>query len=362
MRHRFAEPLSLRRVLLLADVGAVAMLYTLWSARPLWSDVALLGVLAVAVAVTWKGLGAACPRPLCLPGLAFSGAFALSAALAPDPYTAWRTVLGVAAYGLLFMLFGNLLAQGVTRRELYHALVLRAQVIVVALAVSWLLDGAPLVGYRLRFENANSAALAVMLLMPALLVGEARWLVAGESAALLWLSASRAGALGLAGGVATLLLRGQRRRWAWLALPSGGLGALAVGLRPDWWSGNAREALWAVALRMAAASPLVGQGPSAFKAWWLATDPPLFFFGHAHSLYLNLLAETGLVGVAAGAWLAGALLQALWRRASSPWALAALAATVALLAHSLGDVPTTAPYITVTWLALVRLGLAETAP
>ncbi len=348
--------MSLRRVLLLADVGAVAMLYSLWSTRPLWSDLALLLVLSVAVALTWRGTNL--PRHLSLPALAFLGAFVLSAAFAPDQLTAWRSVVGVAAYGLVFLLLGNLLALGVTAGELYLALVIAAQVLMAAWSANWLMDGARLIGYRLRYDNTNAAMLGVLLLMPALSVGERRRLVVGESAAVLWLSASRAGALGLAAGVGTLLLRGTalgRQRWVLMVVAVAiGLGLLA---RPDLLAGNAREKMWGVAVRMVAASPLVGQGPNSYKGWWLAADDSVFFFGHAHNVYLNLLAETGLVGVAAGAWLIGAVLLALGHRGSSPWAVAALAATVGLLAHSLGDVPTTQPYITVTWLALVRMGL-----
>ncbi len=334
-------------MLLLADVGAVAMLYTLWSTRPLWSDIALLLVLIIATAATWKGTLP--PRHLSLPALAFLGAFVLSAVFAPDTLTAWRSVLGVAAYGLVFLLLGNLLAQGVTRGELYLGLVIAAQVLMAAWAANWLMDGAPLIGYRLRYDNTNSAALSVLLLMPALIVGERRRLMVGQSAAVLWLSASRAGALGLAAAMGTAVLRRStlaRQRWVLVVLA----GAVGLGLlgRSD-----------LLAEQMVAASPLVGQGPNAYKGWWLAADDSLFYFGHAHNLALNLLAETGWVGLAAGAWLIVALLWVLARRRRSLWALAALAATVGLLAHSLGDVPTTQPYITVTWLALVRMGLAD---
>lgn len=354
--------MNLRRVLLLADVGAVGLLYTLWSARPLWSDVALIGVLAVAVLVTWDSWATAAPRALRWPALAFLAAWVLSAAYAPDQLTAWRSVLGVLAYGLVFMLLGNLLAWGVTRVELYQALVIVAQVLMAAWLANWLMDGARLFGYRLRFDNTNGAALSVMLIMPALLVGRLRRLVLVESAAVMWLSASRSGALGLVAGLGALLVRRQAVARSWLLV---GAMVVPVGLglaaRGDLTVSNGRAAMWGIARQMIVASPLIGQGPNSYKAWWMTTNPPTFFFGHAHNLYLNVAAETGLIGVMAAAWLVGALLLALARRGSSPWAVAALAATVGLLAHSVGDVPTTAPYITVTWLALARLGLAETA-
>jgi len=102
----------------------------------------------------------------------------------------------------------------------------------------------------------------------------------------------------------------------------------------------------------------VGQGPSTFKSWWVAAGLHQYSFGHAHNLPLNLLAETGLIGLVAGAWLAWALAREL-ARARGPWAAAALAATVALGVQSFADVPTTAPYIAAAWLVLARLGLPD---
>lgn len=360
-------------VLHLAAPLAVALLYSLWSARPLWSDVALTLVLALAVRCTWR----ARPVPLARPALAFAAAYALSAAFSADPLTSWRAVLGVVAYGLLYLLVGNLLTLGVRRAALYRALVLTAQVLVIAAAAGWLLDGAPLVGYRLRVENVNSFALVNLLLMPALLVGELRGLVIVEALAVAWLSASRSGAAGLVAGLASIATSGAGRSSAarvprWLLAALGLVLVLGLAARADLLLSNGRSEMWAVAARMFADSPLVGQGPDTFKAHWLAGGPRTHAFGHAHNLYLNLAAETGALGLAAGAWLVGAVLHALSRAGSigskrgsmsgSMWSAAALAATVSLLALSIGDVPTTAPYITATWLALVACGLVPDEP
>ena len=342
----------MRLTLLLSATLAVALLYSLWSARPLWSDLALLLVLVWAVRRTWRGWP---PASLLLPALAFLDAFALAALFSSDPLTSWRTVLGVVAYGLIYVLVGNLRALGVSRGELYRGLVIAAQILVAVMVAGWLAEGAPLYGYRLRVENVNSFALLNLLLMPALVVGELRGLVLAEAVIVAWLSGSRSGVGGLVAGL--VMLGGVRLpRWARVGLALTlllALVALVARGSADLLGSSGRSEMWAVAWEMFTASPLVGQGPSTYKAAWMAANPAAFDSGHAHNLYLNVAAETGLVGLAAGAWLIVALLRSLSR---SLWARAALAGTVGLLILSLGDVPTTAPYIVVTWLVLVQLG------
>jgi hypothetical protein len=262
-------------------------------------------------------------------------------------------VLGLVGYGLVWMLAGNLLAHGVERRDLYRALVLTAHVILAAVLTQWLLDGARLWGYRVRVETSNSLTLYALLLLPALATGELRGLVLVESLAVGWLSASRAALAGLASGLLTT------RRGAWLAAGLVASLLVAVLARRDVLIGNGRAEMWRMAGQMVLASPLVGQGPNTFKSWWLADGPRYMAFGHAHNLYLNLAAETGLVGLAAGAWLGGALLRRLVANVGGPWQRAALGATAALLVASLADVPTTAPYVTTAWLVVVRLGLGD---
>lgn len=368
----------MRMLLHLSAALAVGLLYTLWSARPLWSDVALLCVLAVAVRLTWQGWAVAAPPALRWPALAFGAAHALSAVFSTDPLTSWRVVIGLAAYALVFALAGNVLAAGVSRGTLYRALVLAAAPLLIGLAVVWVADGMQLVGYRVRYENANSHALLNLLLFPALLTGELRGLVWALSMGIVWLTGSRGGMVGLAAGLVTTGPATLRRHWALVA----GLAlTAALSLSPrlvtvpgdpaphlDAFSSNGRADLWREAGKMWADSPWMGQGPNTYKAWWVASEVKArrgyVDFGHAHNLYLNMAAEVGVIGLAAGAWLLFVILRSLARRGSmsgSMWAWAALAATAALLAHSLADTPTTAPYLTMAWLALVRCGLHEPA-
>lgn len=65
-----------------------------------------------------------------------------------------------------------------------------------------------------------------------------------------------------------------------------------------------REAFWAASLRMFRSSPLVGVGPGVWQllraSYETATEPDLYI-PHAHDIYLQTLAEFGLLGVMAGA-------------------------------------------------------------
>jgi O-antigen ligase len=76
-----------------------------------------------------------------------------------------------------------------------------------------------------------------------------------------------------------------------------------------------RVAHWVAALRMWERSPWLGVGPGNYAAAYLAVrippwDDPL---GHAHNIYLNVLAETGLVGLAAYLLLWTGVIVWVWR-------------------------------------------------
>jgi tetratricopeptide (TPR) repeat protein len=90
--------------------------------------------------------------------------------------------------------------------------------------------------------------------------------------------------------------------------------------------------------------------------------PPYGFFAHAHSIFFNLLSETGMVGVAAFAVLAIATFVALWRQVNvltghdRAVAIAALAGAAAWAAHSIVDTVNVEPMNSV--LITVLLGAA----
>ena len=93
-----------------------------------------------------------------------------------------------------------------------------------------------------------------------------------------------------------------------------GTGWLVTRIRPD--SASFRLQLWSLALQLVAEGPLTGSGPGtyAIAIWSLNLPPPpgSEVSTHAHNGYLNLAAETGLLGLAALFVLAVQLGRALW--------------------------------------------------
>jgi len=62
-------------------------------------------------------------------------------------------------------------------------------------------------------------------------------------------------------------------------------------------SGNGRYQLWTSAVDANATEPLTGIGPGTFEFWWTEDRPLDAYARSAHSLYLNSLAEVGIVGM-----------------------------------------------------------------
>lgn len=111
-----------------------------------------------------------------------------------------------------------------------------------------------------------------------------------------------------------------------------------------------RLELWSATLQMLQHYPVFGAGLSGFAVrigpYWNATHPsPLERFIDPHNIVLNFWVETGLLGLAAAAWLlvvgfklswrAWMTLDAGWR----PIQLGILLAIVAVVVHGLVDVP-----------------------
>ena len=100
-------------------------------------------------------------------------------------------------------------------------------------------------------------------------------------------------------------------------------------------SGNGRYQYWAGALDANASDPLVGIGPGSFEFYWAREGDRPGFIRDAHSLYLESLAELGVVGLIL---VAAPLLALLWfagsrslraSPAARPWMAAATAACAA---------------------------------
>jgi hypothetical protein len=114
-----------------------------------------------------------------------------------------------------------------------------------------------------------------------------------------------------------------------------------------------RPAYWHVAWKEAAAHPALGAGAGAFADYWSRYGDPNLEGGalDAHNLYLETLAELGVVGlVLLAAGLSLPLLAAL-RHRTSPLAAPAAGAYAAFLAHAVVDWDWEMPTVTIAALA-----------
>jgi O-antigen ligase len=100
-------------------------------------------------------------------------------------------------------------------------------------------------------------------------------------------------------------------------------------------SGNGRYQYWQAALDANATDPLIGIGPGTYEYFWAQEGTLPGFVRDAHSLYLETLAELGIVGLALIVALVAGVLGYGLRRALSvaeparPWVAAATAACAA---------------------------------
>ena len=171
------------------------------------------------------------------------------------------------------------------------------------------LDGAPLLE-PLGYANALGIVLAIGLVIAlGLLLAERRRYVAGLIVAAvivlafaLILSASRGAWLALGCGLLALVLlqprqKPHRLRRRWLAIGAAACIAIAVlailGPKP---SLGVRSAYWRAAISDARAHLLAGSGAGSFDTYWTTHRTVEVGVQDAHSLYLETLAELGLVG------------------------------------------------------------------
>lgn len=166
---------------------------------------------------------------------------------------------------------------------------------------------------------------------PSLILFVSAFLVAALTLGALFLSFSRGAWLGAAAAASVMLIFWPRRRWIGAGLTVGGLAGVLIlhnfGLLPGTVAGRfadvgdflqvydvrgvhindtnfaivERLAHWQAAMNMAEANPLFGVGfgnyDAAYEKYRLINWR--YGLGHAHMIYLNVLAETGAVGLAA---------------------------------------------------------------
>jgi O-antigen ligase len=193
------------------------------------------------------------------------------------------------------------------------------------------------------------------------------------------LTLSRGGYLTLAGITAGLALA-HRRRWWFLA--AGVVAAVLVSRIPsiaarlavevDLNNGSntlvGRSQLWSNTLRMLRDHPLFGAGLSGFTErlgpYWNATHIDRFI--DPHNIVLNFWSETGLLGLAAFAWIlftAFVMSWKGWRHSTTSWQpihLGVFLALVAVVIHGLVDVPYFKNDLSLEFWTLLALAWAGT--
>lgn len=352
--------------------------------------------LSVGVAAVWLlaalGRPALRPRSSLMPGIVASlGALAVATVLARNPrlgieYLAWAVLVA-----LLYLCLVRLAADDRLRPRL--PVILTASGVVVAATylvvvandwtALWSLSGrltTPLrpAASHLGLGNASGVAmLTLLVLLPAAIrhgpTAPGRRAVPVLLLALAGIvtiaSGSRSAWLALLVTAAVLLVVRRRLAGAWptpirRARPSSvaavlaGLAGVAIPVvagmllapamlgRLTSGGESLRIGHWVVALRMAADSPVVGHGPGSWAAsriGYTVAPEADHYVPHAHDLPLQILAELGLVGAAAGVALALLVTRLIVAalRAGDParrrdgWA--ALATTVYFGAHSMLD-------------------------
>jgi O-antigen ligase len=317
-------------------------------ARSLLSEHRPLVACAVAL-VAWSVLSAAWAQS---PGTALSGAsrWAQDLILFPILYTGLRRLAHVR-WVLIAFVGGALLAM------LYGA------------ATGSTVDGSRLVGALGDPNETATVLLVASVLALALGVGESRsrsrrWIAFTAAIVALFgmvATASRGGIVALAAAaVVAVILAGRWRRqialaavvgavvvtgWFVLLAPAGARSHITSEQTP-------RTTLWTVAERAIAANPVVGVGTNNFaiaakgfllapgattRADQIVTTPHV-----AHNIYLEVWADTGVVGLLLflgvvlaplrAAWSAVAILENAGQRAAEILARALIVATVAILA------------------------------
>jgi O-antigen ligase len=198
-----------------------------------------------------------------------------------------------------------------------------------------------------RFGRLGLAAAFVLQLVPILLAGSrAGWLMyALVTLTFVWRQARSGWRFAAWSGVAAALIA-LAGMIAWHASPAfdtrvaRSLLVLGGSQQAVDEASAGRLRIWSTALRMSAAHPLAGVGVRAFRHAYPAYAQPGDAFvdtatdegaSHAHQIVLEVLSETGIVGLAF--WIAGAVAAIrAWRRAGAAARARALAPALALAA------------------------------
>ena len=133
---------------------------------------------------------------------------------------------------------------------------------------------------------------------------------------------------------------------------------------------SARSEIWGPAIEIIQKSPWVGNGRWSFSLFYaqFSKTPPGFSTSHAHNLFLQVMAETGFLGLAFVLWIIVSVIRVFFRtwKAASPTTKIRLAtyagAGVAMGSHHLMDYLLESPLYSLSVLILLALVLHEAPP
>jgi O-antigen ligase len=351
--------------------------------------IAVLGVGVLAVAVFVSALASSKKRgdyPLLLPLASLFGAGLLAAFAGFDPAAG---LLFAAIFGLGVVWHCSLVAlydePGVAR-AIYWSYLLSG-FLAAALSVAMVVLRTPASQYAIQHGRATgtfvlpgelAAYLVVLMPVAYALARVAReralrtlaWAALGMSALALAMTYSRAGWMGFAAAAAFLAavqLRALRQRAAAVAVVAG-CAAVAVLLlfnvhhNPS--EDYTRISIWQAAVQTIDRFPLTGVGPFDFSRLYAIVrvpdgEPSAY---HAHSIYLTIFAEMGLIGIAAFGWVCWRFaleIRARVAAAQPDAALLAMAFTAGLVGVAVqGLIDTMSVVIFGLWLPTMALALS----
>ncbi len=377
-------------------------------------DINLLRVSAVlltVVGIAWLLVGKHTRLPLALPLLAWTLVYLVGVATSIDPRRSFDQMILMSASIFFFALVADLVGRGWPAELIIKSLLLACTVVVfigwadvLVWYVHWLQSSPeewiPKVVYRPASANVIAVFMNItMMLSLARLLFTRSWkgrIVLGilvlAAGGLEFFTSSRAGWLAAAVGLAFLgILAYQSYSQTRLSIISWlkrhpiltgililcGLIflILAAGLlyrqalHPS--HGpilSAREEYWPPAIQVFLRLPLLGSGPFTYASAFLSANsvPPKVLYVHAQGSVVNLLAERGILGALAMAWLVVAIVRGLWQRLKTSQGevkavvTGASAALLAFCVHSIFDGFHTEPIG--LWALVVALAAALSQP
>lgn len=366
----------------------------------------LTTIIFLAITLLWLGFGQRPARKKEIPLFIFLGALAVAAYASIDPRRSFTEVWLIGAALFLFLLTADLTSRG-WESDLWGKALLSVGAIVMIFtwgeAIAWYRQWLETTGkvwpeifYRLPTPNFLVVFLNILLMVACSSFLFARtktaWVLSGlwilSAVGLIYLTSSRGGWLGTAAGLGAMTLLSafafpdkrkeffkwlrQHRLFSILLL----IGLLAFLLIFAWIFyqqsqlpthaaiGESRSFLWQPAWQAFLGSPWIGRGPFTYFSFYVQqhSTPPSPLYLYSHSIYLDLLSGSGLLGLGTFLLMIGALVVGLFKKFSSTRgpeqaaAMAALAALAAFLVHGFVDsVHHTIP--TAAWLLAIVLGV-----